>query len=293
MKRLAFFALAFVVVVVSLFYFHRQREEYVLPNVTGSPSEICPEGYVLACVSKSLEGIEEVIPFVGKDPSRKIFKVKDKEYLVKMNTDKYHVFKNNMKCVACGLEGTKMLLECHPCDMQPHFNLYGVENDKLVLFTKDHILARACGGEDRLDNYQTMCSICNNLKAHSNLTLDSVLKLRQIYNENKKKINKKKLHLMIEEERVKLEKPWPHLIYKSNVTEKPRGSVETICDLVMVEVNKEIIAIPVEKSQHNNFQKGYIQKNAYLEEIVEINNQVVCRLPDDTILKIDKSLLKN
>ena len=68
MKRLAVFAFAFVVFVALVFYFRRQREEYILPNVTGSPSEICPDGYVLACVSKSLEGIEEVIPFPASLP---------------------------------------------------------------------------------------------------------------------------------------------------------------------------------------------------------------------------------
>src|SRR5690606_1745333 len=88
-------------------------------------------------------------------------------------------------------------------------NLYGEEDEKLILMTKDHIHARSCGGEDRHSNYQTMCLICNNLKSHSNLNLEGVSELRRIYNENKHTVTKKKLHCLIEETRNNLSKPWP------------------------------------------------------------------------------------
>ena len=47
-----------------------------------------------------------------------------------------------------------------------HLNLYGIDPEgKDVLFTHDHILARALGGKDRLNNTRTCCYHCNNKKA--------------------------------------------------------------------------------------------------------------------------------
>jgi 5-methylcytosine-specific restriction endonuclease McrA len=79
-----------------------------------------------------------------------------------------------------------MILELNPGDDVPHFNLYGEEHGRLVLMTKDHILARSKGGEDILENYQTMCCVCNNLKGNYDLNLDQVLELRQLYANNDK-----------------------------------------------------------------------------------------------------------
>ncbi len=47
-----------------------------------------------------------------------------------------------------------------------HLNLYGVNDEGLdVLFTHDHIIARALGGKDRISNTRTCCYPCNNKKA--------------------------------------------------------------------------------------------------------------------------------
>lgn len=47
-----------------------------------------------------------------------------------------------------------------------HFNLYGINNSGYeVMMTKDHIIPKARGGEDRMDNYQPMCQHCNVKKA--------------------------------------------------------------------------------------------------------------------------------
>ncbi|NCP98421.1 HNH endonuclease [archaeon] len=43
-----------------------------------------------------------------------------------------------------------------------HINLYGYnENKEEVIFTHDHIISRALGGEDNLANSRTMCGPCN------------------------------------------------------------------------------------------------------------------------------------
>lgn len=234
---------------------------------------------------------DEVFPFITEENSKKQFKVNDKVYDVKMNTDRYHLFKNNLFCVSCGLKGTRLFLECHPADMKPHFNLYGEEDKKLVLFTKDHITARAFGGENNLDNYQTMCSICNSLKAHSNLTIDSVSILRKLYNENRKKITKKKLHLLIEEERKKLELPWPHLIFEQK-SDIPKNAVQVTCDLIVVDQQANLICVPEPELHDSVLSRGYIKKNSYLEEIVEINGMIICKLPDGRTVSCNKKYAK-
>lgn len=88
---------------------------------------------------------------------------------VRMNSQRYRLFKNKgCKCVKCGLVGnvfrlerdSKSNIDCY------HFNLYHRSNSgKFTLMTKDHIVPRSKGGSNTLDNYQTMCIVCNNKKA--------------------------------------------------------------------------------------------------------------------------------
>ena len=63
MKKVLLILVVFFVVLV--YYLYRTRETYVLPDAA---TGICPDGYVLTCVSKKLEGIEEVIPFPSSLP---------------------------------------------------------------------------------------------------------------------------------------------------------------------------------------------------------------------------------
>jgi 5-methylcytosine-specific restriction endonuclease McrA len=148
----------------------------------------------------------EVLPYICKEEMKKDYKVGDKVYTVRMNSQRYFIFRESLKCVACGLEGTKMILEQNPADKSPHFNLYAVENDRLVLMTKDHVQPKAYGGEDRHSNYQTMCSICNNLKGSANITVESIRELRRIYNENRE-TPRKKLRELLDEAKKRLAMP--------------------------------------------------------------------------------------
>lgn len=99
---------------------------------------------------------------------------------VNTRSDRYELFATKgVKCVSCGIEGSFFALErstkCnhdrHQKNRQqrrPHFNLYAVREDgQEVLMTKDHILPKSKGGKDRLENYQTMCKVCNETKADS------------------------------------------------------------------------------------------------------------------------------
>lgn len=140
--------------------------------------------------------LDEVMPYITEAESKRDYHVGEHTYTVRMNSDRYFVFKDNPRCVSCGLEGTKMVLDMNPGDHSPHFNLYAIEDGRYVLMTKDHVLAKACGGTDELSNYTTCCSICNNLKGHYDLTYEQVRELREI-NSNKTMLPRKELRELI------------------------------------------------------------------------------------------------
>lgn len=143
---------------------------------------------------------EDVFPFITVEDSKREYRIGDEIYEVRMNSERYHVFKSNPYCVACGLQGTRMLLDKNPGDLTPHFNFYAVENDRLVLMTKDHILPKSKGGNDELSNYSTCCAICNNLKGDHDLSYDQVRRLRLLEN-NHNKLPRKELRNLINKTR--------------------------------------------------------------------------------------------
>lgn len=150
--------------------------------------------------------LDEVMPHITEAESKRDYHVGEHTYTVRMNSDRYFVFKDNPRCVSCGLEGTKMILDMNPGDNSPHFNLYAEEDGRYVLMTKDHVLAKACGGTDELSNYQTMCHFCNNLKGHYDLSLDNIRKLREL-SLNKHKLPRKELKNLINQTREKMLQP--------------------------------------------------------------------------------------
>lgn len=140
--------------------------------------------------------INDVFSYVTVEESKKSWTINGQIYSVKMNSDRYLVFKQNQSCAACGLQGTRLILDLNPNDMNPHFNLYGIEDGRLVLMTKDHIKPKSKGGSDTLENFQCMCTTCNNLKGAHNLSLEHCRYLRRI-NKNYEKLPKKELRLLI------------------------------------------------------------------------------------------------
>lgn len=86
---------------------------------------------------------------------------------LRMKTFCRAAYKGKLACVSCGLEGRFFGVETFSRGNQtmPHANLYGVKDGEEILFTHDHILARALGGSDDLDNSQVMCSPCNSHKS--------------------------------------------------------------------------------------------------------------------------------
>lgn len=89
---------------------------------------------------------------------------------VKMTSARYHLFKNSVKCVGCGIEGKYFALERnfkqqHNGRSRHHFNLYSInQHGHEVMMTKDHIVPKSKGGSNSMKNYQTMCRSCNAAK---------------------------------------------------------------------------------------------------------------------------------
>jgi hypothetical protein len=147
--------------------------------------------------------LDEVFPFVTVGDTKRDYTVGDVTYRVRMNSDRYHLFMANPACVYCGLAGTKMVLDMNPSDASPHFNMYAEEAGRLVLMTKDHVLAKSKGGRDELANYVTCCSTCNNLKGAYPLGPDQVRELRRLY-DNGDKLPRKELRVLINTRREEL-----------------------------------------------------------------------------------------
>lgn len=116
--------------------------------------------------------IEEIHALFKKWQEQDVFKpnpARHKKYFydtfdgfpVKTYSQRYALFLTSTKCAECGLEANCYILERSKDASTYHFNLYYKDNDKEVLFTKDHIIPASKGGHNTLNNYQTMCSPCN------------------------------------------------------------------------------------------------------------------------------------
>lgn len=119
--------------------------------------------------------IAEVLPHIvlsGKPPHGDPKKIKtprpEKEFLgqpIYMDSLRCQTFKKSgTVCVHCKLEGAYFAVERREEETRFQLNLYGLIGLREILFTKDHIVPRSRQGEHHLENLQTMCSPCNNLK---------------------------------------------------------------------------------------------------------------------------------
>jgi hypothetical protein len=235
---------------------------------------------------------KDVIPYLSKEETKKEYEINGIKYAVKMNSHRYFLFRESMKCVACGIVATRTFLEHHPADKSPHFNFYGEEDGKLILMTKDHIHAKSCGGEDRHSNYQTMCIICNNLKSHANLGLEAVSALRKLYDENKDQVPKKKLHTMLEDARASFSRPWPQ-----NRRSRPKmtaDAISTSCDIaVLRDQNNEMYGQYIyDKIPTQDRYVGCIRKGTYLEPLLSHRGSYMCKLQNEEVILIPQTLVK-
>lgn len=111
----------------------------------------------------SIEIIREIVKKYLFYPTNEKPRVELDGDFIKANSQRYQTFfTKGTKCVCCGLEGKYFAKEKGEKDISYHLNLYGVnEKGKEILMTKDHIIPKSKGGKDEVNNYQTMCVICN------------------------------------------------------------------------------------------------------------------------------------
>lgn len=80
-----------------------------------------------------------------------------------------HNYKNNkgLNCYCCGIEAKFWVIEQFHSEgvKYPHLNLYAQNDDgEYVLMTRDHIIPRAFGGKDDVENLRVACTACNNAR---------------------------------------------------------------------------------------------------------------------------------
>lgn len=157
--------------------------------------------------------IEEVLPFVNTEfENSREYIIDGKPYTIRLSSARLNLFKKSQTCVSCGIVGTVMRLESARTEDNPHFNLYSKDNGEFVLMTKDHIHPRGKGGSDHIDNLQTMCCVCNNLKAHYHLEPADILQARQFKRERTGKVTRPELNRQVHEFILKMQKkPLPHV----------------------------------------------------------------------------------
>lgn len=119
-------------------------------------------------------------------------------FKVKVESKRLVLFKQNPSCVCCGITGEIFLLQRGKEDENPHFNFYAVDNNTLILMTKDHIRPSSKKGSNRLNNLQTMCEGCNGLKGGSLISNEQLLEIKELYISllNKGKPHKEAFHII-------------------------------------------------------------------------------------------------
>lgn len=105
--------------------------------------------------------IQEVFNWIKENP-RRVYWEKD-DYVI--NTKRAKIFyKKGVMCVNCGVKGEFFALEKDKGG-GIHLDLYGLIDGEEVLITIDHIVPKSKGGVNKMINYQTMCKLCNEMKA--------------------------------------------------------------------------------------------------------------------------------
>lgn len=116
----------------------------------------------------------------NKKSSKEVFITDFGTFEVKVSSHRFVQFKKQNFCVCCGLVGNIFKLE-RSLKENPHLNFYNRTQSMDILFTKDHIVPKSLNGKDSLENYQTMCVICNNIKSNFDVDLEILKKAKTIF----------------------------------------------------------------------------------------------------------------
>ena len=133
--------------------------------------------------------IEEVFKILGENNLKRNDAIKKRK--ISIIVDGFNVypislryitfFNKGTKCVCCGKKGAYFKLEGDKkSPTRRHFNLYTADG---ILMTKDHIVPKAKGGKDCLDNMQPLCEECNHIKSDLEISLQQLSLIRNIIKE--------------------------------------------------------------------------------------------------------------
>lgn len=104
---------------------------------------------------------EEILKLIG---TKRVATIEGHEN-VKIHTVRLLVFKRSQICAGCGAKETVVKLQVDEHE-QPFLNPFFIKNNRLVMMTMDHIVAKSLGGPTSYYNLQTMCRQCNMEKAN-------------------------------------------------------------------------------------------------------------------------------
>jgi 5-methylcytosine-specific restriction endonuclease McrA len=135
----------------------------------------------------------QILPFIGKGFPKKTFYTDEGPVKVNMSSNRLECLRRSQECAFCHKQGNIWLLqksitnpprvrtscfidECPWCSLRadqnwtskwsaPHLNLfYRDMQDRMTMLTFDHIIPKARGGADTVENGQTLCIKCNQKK---------------------------------------------------------------------------------------------------------------------------------
>jgi len=166
LKNVAYAMFMVVIHIAQIVALNHEREDKMLKKTDDIVSY---KGYV-HLQSYEPEGILELVD-VEAEPIELL--IEGSMHQIKICSQRLRCFKRSRTCVKCGLEGTIMSVDTFISTSDrdsTHVNLYAVFEGETRLMTKDHIMPKAAGGANHMDNLQTMCDQCNNRKGSSIIT---------------------------------------------------------------------------------------------------------------------------
>lgn len=136
-----------------------------------------------------------------------------------------------------------------------------------------------------------MCSICNNLKGHSNIHLHEIAKLRKFYNQSKNKLGKKKFHIILENKKKSFQS---RKVKPNQKKHSHKDYVTTTTDLNLFYDNERYFCLPLYDGLQQNAKRiGCIKKNTKLEPLLIMKKTFFCKLHNDICAEIKSSFVKN
>lgn len=121
---------------------------------------------------KSFIEIKDLSDIFNSEQKTKVFYIQKKVIEVNIKTTTIKQLIINPKCVCCGCECQVAKIHCQSNVW--FLNIYAIKNKRYVQMGRDHIIPVSKGGEERFENFQTMCGDCNNLKSDYDLNLEQL-----------------------------------------------------------------------------------------------------------------------